>query len=200
MNRLAIHGDAGTIEAELALADASPAGAVVCHPHPLYGGSMSDSVVSRLCDGFGAAGVSSLRFNFRGVGGSEGGHDYGEGETADLATVCRWFRNEHGLDRLYVAGYSFGAGIALRASPLVDDQAVVVVAPPLQMLDAVEMTGKPTLVILGQKDNIVNCGAARDYFADYPNVQLEVIEGADHFFMAAGDEIATRVTEFISGT
>lgn len=200
MNRMAIPGAAGNIEAGLQTVDASHKGAVVCHPHPLYGGSMYDAVVEHLCDGFGAADVSSLRFNFRGVGGSEGSHDRGEGESQDVIAVCDWYRRKHGLQALYLAGYSFGAGIALRVAPYVDCQAIVVVAPPLGMLDKIVMTDKPVLVMLGERDNIVDCGAAQEFFADYPNVLASVIAGADHFFMTSGDQVAIRVTEFVSGT
>lgn len=200
MNRLAIPGPAGKIEAALELVDTGCKGAVVCHPHPLYGGSMYDAVVDHLCDGFGAAGVSPLRFNFRGVGGSEGIHDRGQGEAQDLITVSDWYRTNHSLTELYLGGYSFGAGIVLGVAPSIICQAVVVVAPPLQMFDAVEITNRPMMVILGRQDNIVDCAGAQQYFADYPNVEVKVIEGADHFFMAAGDEIAAHVTEFVSGT
>lgn len=200
MNLLSIPGPAGNIEATLDLVKGSSSGAVVCHPHPLYGGTMHDAVVGALSNGFTAGGVSSLRFNFRGVGKSSGSHDRGEGEAEDLAAVCDWFRDQHGLDSLYVAGYSFGAGITLRVAPKVNCQGVVLVAPPLQMVGQQAPVELRMLVVLGDEDPIVDCDALQEHFSRYPEVGIKVMAGADHFFVTAGGDITAAVTEFVSGT
>lgn len=200
MNLPTIPGPAGTIEATLDLVEGSSRGAVVCHPHPLYGGTMYDAVVGCLSNGFTAGGVSSLRFNFRGVGKSSGSHDRGEGEGEDLLAVCDWFRDHHALDSLYVAGYSFGAGVTLQVAPRIDCQGIVLVAPPMQMVGDLAPTDLPMLVVLGDEDRIVDPGALQSHFSGYPNVSVKLIPGADHFFVTAGTDITAAVTEFVSGT
>ena len=199
MKRVSIPGGAGNIEAALELVEASSTGAVVCHPHPLYGGSMYDGVVDHLCDGLTAAGASSLRFNFRGVGESAGSFDQGHGEAEDVLAVSDWFRAGYSLDALFLAGYSFGAGIALRAAPQTASQGLVLVAPPIAMFEDLQPDDTRAMIILGRRDQIVDCSMACDFFAGYPNVRIEIIEDADHFFVSAGDQIAGLATEFISG-
>jgi uncharacterized protein len=92
-------------------------GAVICHPHPLFGGSMHNNVVEAIEEGFVLSGFSTLRFNFRGVGYSEGAYDEGNGEMRDVAAACAFMRNLlHHEGKLVLAGYSFGAWVASRAA------------------------------------------------------------------------------------
>jgi uncharacterized protein len=92
-------------------------GAVICHPHPLFGGSMQNNVVESIEEGFMLSGFSTLRFNFRGVGYSEGTYDEGDGETRDVVAACTFMRNLIGHEgRLVLAGYSFGAWVASKAA------------------------------------------------------------------------------------
>jgi uncharacterized protein len=93
------------------------AGAVICHPHPQFGGSMHNNVVEAIEEGFVLSGFSTLRFNFRGVGYSEGVYDEGNGETEDVVAACTFMRNLIGHEgRLVLAGYSFGAWVASKAA------------------------------------------------------------------------------------
>ncbi len=116
-------------------------GAVICHPHPLFGGSMDNNVVEALEEGFVASGLSTLRFNFRGVGDSEGAYDEGNGETKDTIAACMFMRNLLGSGgRLVLAGYSFGAWVASRASVRIRGlKDLFLVAYPFSRYEPVEL-------------------------------------------------------------
>ena len=119
---------------------AGKGGVVICHPHPLYGGSMWNNVVDALETGFFEAGFSTLRFNFRGVGASSGRYDEGEGETRDVEAACRHLE-EHtgGGGRFVLAGYSFGAWVAARAACIYRGSA----PPPSAELPGHPLAGRP---------------------------------------------------------
>src|SRR5438093_13365536 len=107
-----------TLEGALNLPERTPApGIVVCHPHPMYGGDMHNNVVDAVCQTAAADGIVALRFNFRGAGGSEGSYDYGVGEQDDVGAALAYLRELPEVDgaRVALAGYSFGAAIALQA-------------------------------------------------------------------------------------
>ena len=116
VEHISIDGPKGKIEAQLRLSDSgSGEFSLLCHPHPLYGGSMDDVVLTYIDAALEARDVSSLRFNFRGVGASTGVHDKGVGEVDDLHYLGDWLRENHNVNRLIVCGYSFGAIVALKA-------------------------------------------------------------------------------------
>jgi alpha/beta superfamily hydrolase len=130
---LTFTGPAGTIEA---LMDA-PAGdaigmAVVCHPHPQHGGTMHNKVVHTVAREFARCGYTALRFNFRGTEGSEGAFDNGRGELEDALAAIEWLRDQCGSGPLWLAGFSFGAAIAIRAAVNVPVNGLISVAPAVR--------------------------------------------------------------------
>ena len=130
--------------------------AIVCHPHPLYGGSLSNKVVHTLAESFNAMGLLAISFNFRGVGRSEGRFDNGYGETADLLAVIEWFRARYPEAPLWLAGFSFGSYVAARAWHHTDVERLLLVAPPVTLFDfnqVPEIEG-PWTVIQGGRDEI----------------------------------------------
>ncbi len=189
-----IDGPAGLIECVRVEPEHCIARAVLCHPHPLYGGSLDDQVLGFLEQGCLQAGVAAVRFNFRGVGDSEGSHDGGGGEVDDLVAVCEWARDR--ALPLVVCGYSFGAGIAWRGASDVGAKALVLVAPPMAMVEAIRPPAVPTMVFLGRHDELVNYEAMADHLADTPAV-IESLE-ADHFFFGQRERIADRTEAFLS--
>lgn len=204
MNHHLIPGEAGDIEA-IVEAIVEPAGedkrgVVLCHPHPLYGGSMHDGVLAAVAAGFAAAGITTLRFNFRGVGRSAGTHDQGAGEARDVTTVASWLCENYAPNGIFLGGYSFGAGMAYRCAGSVVPLSVVLVAPPVQMIRDLPAPAAPTLVLLGRDDEIVDCHAAGQCFETAENAEIRVLDGCDHFFMAGVNDITASVTEFINGT
>jgi uncharacterized protein len=156
-------GPAGDIEAVLEWqAEAPSFVAVVCHPHPLFGGTMDNKVVTSLCRTVRDAGGVALRFNFRGVGRSQGAHGAGFTETEDLLAVVSWLRQRWPGLPLWLAGFSFGSWVALRgASALASDGAapahLLLVAPPVHNndFDSVEHCGCPLTVVVGEDDEVV---------------------------------------------
>ncbi len=121
---LQLAGPAGALEAAVDVpTESSRAGvAIVCHPHPLHGGTMHNKVVVMVARALGELGLSTVRFNFRGVGASGGTYDEGVGETADLIAVADWVRRTRPGDALWLAGFSFGSYVALRAAAQLNEK------------------------------------------------------------------------------
>ena len=140
---LLLPGPAGDLEVRVDFpapaADAEPvapaAFAVVCHPHPLFGGTLTNKVVHTLARACNDCGMPSLRFNFRGVGASAGTHDGGPGEVDDALAVIRHGRERWPRANLWLAGFSFGAAVAVRASTVAAPAALVAVAPAVDRMD-----------------------------------------------------------------
>jgi alpha/beta superfamily hydrolase len=197
-HRATIEGAAGVIEIAYSIPAHPVAVAVVAHPHPLFGGTMDNKVVTTVAKAFADAGAATFRFNFRGVGESEGRHDEGRGETDDLMEVAAHAARAVGDLPLWLAGFSFGGGVALRASGRVGFERLVLVAPAFRRITGHGLgeppdpndpsLGEPgrhtsanTLIVHGDKDETVILadsfawGAIRD-------VPVLVVPGADHFF------------------
>jgi uncharacterized protein len=186
---------------------ASPAGAgqhraaVLCHPHPLYGGSMYNNVVDAALDALWSRDFATLRFNFRGVGSSEGEFDNGRGETDDALAAIRFLTGRNDIRRgsAVLAGYSFGAMVAVRAAekePLLS--AIVTIALPIGMTDpsTFESIKKPIVLLAGDQDSYCpanHLAALRERLG--ASAQLKIIPGADHFFGGHESEITEALSE-----
>jgi alpha/beta superfamily hydrolase len=171
-------------------------GAVVCHPHPLYGGSMYNNVVEAALEAVWRLGWATLRFNFRGVGQSGGEHSGGNGEADDAAAAVRFLAGELAvsLQKIVLAGYSFGAMAAMNAaSKLTDLGALMLIALPLRMTqaEALKQFNAPLILAAGDRDNY--CPPAQLQALQQvlgPHAQLQIIRGADHFFGGYEAELA----------
>jgi len=174
---------------------------VVCHPHPLYGGTMQNKVVYTLARAMQEAGAPTVRFNFRGVGASEGQYAEGVGELADARAVIAWARGRWHCDALWLAGFSFGAAVALQAAQTERPLALVTVAPPVgRIITApVPRPSCPWLVVQGDQDELVDCARVRAWAAGYaPQLpQLLVLPGAEHFFHGRLAELRAGVIDFL---
>jgi alpha/beta superfamily hydrolase len=187
IEKVLIDGRAGAIEAMVE----SPPGArgdivaVCCHPHPLYGGTMQNKVVHTLARACHDQRVATLRFNFRGVGASEGAHDDGKGESEDAAAVADYARELTGAGRLWSLGFSFGGFVAYRLATLRDAAALVTVAPPVQRFDFTRLPVPrcPWLIAQGDADELVDHGRVLAWTATLePPPQVRILAGAEHFF------------------
>jgi alpha/beta superfamily hydrolase len=178
--------DGPRLEARLGLHEAARGGLVVCHPHPLYGGDMENPVVVRAVEVAREVGLSTLRFNFRGVGRSTGIHAKGDGEQDDLKAALAMLHSHLPPDRpLGVAGYSFGAWVAARvAGSGSASTALCLIAPPLAMLDfgALDRTGEHILLVAGTRDSYCPAESLEALAGRLSGAQLRTVEGADHFF------------------
>jgi alpha/beta superfamily hydrolase len=194
-----IVGPAGRLEAILMTSDGPPVAAgVVCHAHPLRGGVMHFKVVFRAAKALQQHGVAVLRFNFRGVGRSEGTHDHGRGEQDDVrAALSELQRRFPGLP-LVVGGFSFGASMALRvgcAEPAA--RALFALGLPMTMmtdLAFLESCRQPRLFVQGERDEFGGAEIMRDLVGRLPEPRtLVIIPGADHFFGGHLDELQAAV-------
>jgi alpha/beta superfamily hydrolase len=160
-------------------------GVVITHPHPLYGGSMHNNVVESLIRVYQQAEYSTLRFNFRGVGNSQGEYDNGQGEQEDVKAAVHYL-GERGKNAVDLAGYSFGAWVNALARPEKDTvQRMVMVSPPVAFLDfgSAEPLPQLQLVIAGSRDEIAPPELIKTILPNWSSsARLEIIEGADHFY------------------
>lgn len=204
--RLTIEGPAGTLELRVAApARASvPQGVgVVCHPHPLHGGTMDNKVAYTLARACNEAGLVAVRFNFRGVGASAGSFDEGRGEGDDLLAVVRWAREQWPDARLALLGFSFGGYVALNNVVHTDAVQLVTVAPPLRYFakDAVPAPACPWLVVQGDDDDVVDSSAVRERLRALAAVpRIEVLSGVGHFFHGHLIELRALVVDELRRT
>jgi uncharacterized protein len=158
---LILPGPAGRIEAATAVpepADARAGVAIICHPHPLHGGSMRNKVVTMVARALRELGLATVVFNFRGVGASAGEYDDGRGETDDLLVVAAWVQKVRPKDALWLAGFSFGSYVAARAAGQLPVRQMISVAPPVGRWDFAGLASPlcPWLVIQGEADEVVD--------------------------------------------
>jgi alpha/beta superfamily hydrolase len=159
--------------------------AVICHPHPLYGGTMRNKVVHILAETFNSMGLLTVTFNFRGVEKSNGRYDRGVGETEDLKAVVEFFRKRHPEAPLWLAGFSFGAYVALRGHQQVDAERLLLVAPPVSLFDFSELpeVSVPWMVIQGGRDEVIAPEAVSRWLQQrQKRPVLRWMADADHFF------------------
>ena len=205
---VSIPGPAGALEARLedpvAAGQARQVIGVVCHPHPLHGGTMQNKVVHTVARAMQEAGAATVRFNFRGVGGSAGVYDNGVGELADALAVVDWARAHFGCDALWLAGFSFGAATALQAATRgAAPRRLVTVAPPVGriIVDPIPRPDCPWLVVQGDQDALVDVELVRRWVAGYtPPPELAVLAGAEHFFHGRLNELRATVLRFVRGS
>ena len=184
--RITVEAEGGPrLEAWLGLVEPVRGGLVLCHPHPLYGGDMDNPVVIRAAEVARETGLATLRFNFRGVGGSEGSHDKGRGEQDDVRAALATLRARLAPGPLGLAGYSFGAWVASRVAVAAAGLAALgLIAPPLSMFgfDNLDPDGLRLLVAAGTQDAYCPLADLDRLAARLPDGAVDRIEGADHFF------------------
>ena len=208
---LFLEGPAGRLEALLnAGAENATHTAIVCHPHPLFGGTLHNKVVFHTMKALNSFGFPVLRFNFRGTGLSQGEHDYGLGEVEDVRTALDWLDEEFHLPIVF-AGFSFGAAVGLRAACAdarvkavigVGVPAVPVVAdneaPRTYAFNFLRDCLKPKLFVSGGRDQFGPRAKLEALVASVPEPkQLVVIEGADHFFEGRLRELRETIESWV---
>jgi len=206
---LFLEGSAGRLEALLngGSEDATHA-ALVCHPHPLYGGSLHNKVVFHAMKALNSFGFPVLRFNFRGTGLSQGEHDSGIGELDDVRTALDWLDREFRLPLVF-AGFSFGAAVGLRvASADARVKAVIGLGIPIVPADEqiydfefLKACGKPKLLVSGARDQFGPRKLLEGLHAALPEPKkLVIIEGADHFFAGRLKELREAIQSWMGET
>jgi alpha/beta superfamily hydrolase len=202
-----LEGPAGRLESILWTPSArarqrSPLAAVVCHPHPLFGGTMHNRVVYQATKSLAAFGLPVLRFNFRGAGLSTGEHDHGIGEKGDVRTAVDFLGTEFPGVPVLLAGFSFGAWVGLRVGcehPRVSH--LIGMGLPVNNTDFsfLRQCGKPKLFVHGGKDQFGAIENVKTLVASLPGENyLVVVEGVDHFFAGKLNELDAAITNWLS--
>lgn len=187
----------GHLEGILQTGDAAAKlAAIVCHPHPQYGGTMHNKVVFNAAKAFGELGCPVLRFNFRGVGASTGRYDEGVGELDDARAALDFLDS----DRIIMAGFSFGSRVGLAVGA--EDERVAAlcgIGVPVTdaRLEAVQRSSKPKLFIQGSLDELCPAPAMHAWYAGVADPKrLELIEGADHFFNGFQEPLKAAIISY----
>ena len=182
-------------------AGASDKGVVITHPHPLYGGTMNNPVVETIQKAFQQNGYATLRFNFRGVGGSQGNHDNGIGEQDDVRAAIAYVedRNVRSVD---LAGYSFGAWVnsGVVADGRTSIRSMVMISPPVGFIEFENISALSCLklVVTGSRDDIAPADQIRDLLPSWnPDARLEIIDGCDHFYSGLLNELQSILTHYL---
>lgn len=215
--RVTLTGPAGDIEARIETpqvsaratagdgADASVqagkvrAFGVICHPHPLFGGTLDNKVVYSLARAFHDLGVPTIRFNFRGVGKSAGSFADGVGETEDALAVVAAGREKWPDAALWLGGFSFGGAVAVRVAAQADPALLVTVAPAIRRvsLEGVRMPTCPWLIVQGDHDDLVDHKDVIEWSSRLPQPpEIALLPGVEHFFHGKLNELRDAVTQF----
>jgi len=201
--KLFIDGPAGRLESILDEPRDGPTTgcALVCHPHPQHGGTMHNKVAHTLARAFVRLGFRTLRFNFRGTEASEGTYDEGVGELDDALAAVEWLRSGECDGPLWIAGFSFGAAIAVRAAAPARVDGVVAIAPAIYRFGrgVDSLPSCPFLVVQGDEDELVDVEETIEWVNGLePGPELLVMKGAEHFFHGRLVELRDAVAEFVN--
>jgi len=181
-----IEGPAGQLESMASCVSGSqkPSIVIICHPHPQHGGSMQNKVVHTLDKSFQKLGASTLRFNFRSVGESEGEYADAIGEVDDLAAIIAWVERLKPGHEIYLAGFSFGAYIVMQSLQAFNPSQVVIVAPPVDMFDFSQVSSPncPCLLIQGESDEIVDSEQVQRWAQSLEGINSVLVPDCGHFF------------------
>jgi alpha/beta superfamily hydrolase len=203
---LLLDGPAGVLEAVLEEPQAAgpaglPAGfAVICHPHPLYGGNLHNKVVHTLARACQERGMPTLRFNYRGVGASSGSYDEGRGETDDALAVVAAGRARWPGAGLMLGGFSFGGMVSLLAAAAAAPAWLISIAPAVTRLEFASIVRPdcPWLIIQGEADEVIACAEVQAFAARFqPPPQLVLMPGAEHFFHRRLPELRDAAFAFL---
>ncbi len=200
-----IAGPAGVLEA---IVDTPPDSAatqiaVICHPHPLYGGTMTNKVVHMLAKACNDLGVPAVRFNYRGVGASAGAYAEGDGETDDAIAVLDWARERWPGAGLWLGGFSFGGAVAIRAAVRRDVRRLITVAPAIRRVavDAANLPTCPWLIVQGDDDELVDVADIQRWVATLPvPPELVMLQGVQHFFHGRMNDLRQVVLDWVRRT
>ena len=179
-------------------------GIVLCHPHPLFGGNMDNNVIIAISFALAGQGFATVRFNFRGVGNSEGQHSKGEQEHNEILGAFDLLKAWPGVDskRLGLAGYSFGTSVILGSAAVQKKaHAIALISPPLRAFPdtPLKKSKTPTLIISGDRDKLVQSDELPpnlNAFAQPP--QLQIVPGADHYWGGMERQLVGPVTDFFA--
>jgi len=197
-----INGPAGALEGRLHLPPNATSKIVFSHPHPDFGGDMDTPTVRLTCHHLNRLGHATLRYNFRGVGGSAGTYDRGKGERDDLKAAVRFMEEVSPLPPLIVMGYSFGSWVSWRAIGEIETaEKLALISPPFGVRGfryEPRVRTLPTLALIGELDQFCNPETFHQHMRVLaPEAEREVLGGVDHFWLGSEKRLAERLDAFI---
>ena len=167
-------------------------GVIICHPHSLMGGSMHNNVVEAIRDAFAAEKYTTLRFNFRGVGGSTGIYDEGRGEQEDVLAVCKYLQNS-GVSEIVFAGYSFGSWVGAKVIARADHPFAesIFISPPINYFDFPfpELINKIKMIVCGSDDQYCDLNVLKEQIKN-SDTTLKIVPDTDHFYLDRERELS----------
>lgn len=198
---LMLQGPAGKLETLITLAD-TPTNktVVICHPHPLFQGTMHNKVVYTTARACHNVGINTIRFNFRGVGASEGEYAHALGECEDLKAILAWLKESRPHDHVGLAGFSFGSYICAKVAQLIEPLFLITIAPAVENFDYKAMKGFacPWLMLMGDQDEVVSSQAMLDWYEHLIfKPKLKIFENAGHFFHGRLVEMREEIEAFL---
>lgn len=199
--KLILKGPAGDIQTLYSVVqDAGEHIAVICHPHPLYGGTMDNKVVHYTARALHEMGMPVARFNFRGVGQSAGTFADAVGEADDVRAVIDWLRRRHPDRPLLLAGFSFGSYVAASIARQVHVDMLISIAPPVNLYNFGHVAySNPWLIIMGDEDEVVPVDEVRQWLsAPWQGRQVVWMEGASHFFHGRLPELSGHIQQWVT--
>lgn len=201
-NNLEIPGKVGVLQAALQLPQSDHWGhiGIVCHPHPQQGGTMDNKVVTTVAKTFHHLGMAALRFNYRGVGDSDGSFGAIEGEVQDCMSVLDWVQRQWPQCKITLAGFSFGAYIAAFGATQIEVQNLISIAPSVERMPYADLAPIkcPWLVVQGEEDEVVDPQAVYAWYAQLQaDKQLVKLPATGHFFHGKLTELREIITEFM---
>lgn len=200
-----IDGPSGALEAQVSCPERPPvnAVAVVCHPHPLHGGTMENKVVHYMARTLNELGLRTVRFNFRGVGASDGSYAHGRGEQRDLQAVLDWVRTRAPDNEIWLAGFSFGCYVAMREAASSDAiQRLITVAPPVDSFDfgVLQTPRCPWLLVQGEADEVVSAPNVLRWARGLnPRPDIVSLPDVDHFFHRRLNVLREVLLDYLHG-
>lgn len=199
---LILEGKVGQLEAVLTVPAQidSPFVVILGHPHSLQGGTMNNKVVTTMARVFKELHIPALRFNFRGVGQSEGSYDEGIGESEDMVTLVKQWQTEQADRQFIFAGFSFGSYVAYRASATIGGSPLITIAPPVHHYDynAFQPAPKPWLIVQGDEDEVVPAKEVLSFASKaHPPIQVIEFPKTGHFFHGKLIELKQQLLEYV---
>ena len=173
--------------------------AILCHPHPLYGGNMHSNVVQAARQVFAGLGWATLRFNFRGAGASGGSPAQGQKDAEDLIAVSEYLK-AGSPGRIDLAAYSYGAWATMEAIRMgLGPDSLILISPPLDFIsfEGLRLPDAPTLVTLGNQDQFCYVEALKNWLSTQPDAKLEVFSRVDHFYWGSERDLSAKIEAFL---
>lgn len=199
--KVRFEADGLSLEGRISLPPGARAGVVLCHPHPLYGGNMRNSVIKSVAAALQSRGLATLRFNFRGVGESQGSYGEGEAEVRDVLGALKYLSSQlPASGPLGLCGFSFGGMVALRAiAQGAEVEAFAGIAPVVDPPDVLKGWAKPKLILVGSRDDLVDPGHLAEIVQTMPDPkELRIVEGVDHYWFGSESVAGQAVAEFFT--